>query len=60
MREGYEVRFDKPVYIIGAAAIAAGGVLGFLAGGRPGILAAFRGPDSPGSVAGRDRSSQQK
>jgi hypothetical protein len=43
MSEGGEVRFDKPAYIIGAAAIAVGGVLGFLAAGRPGILAAFAG-----------------
>jgi hypothetical protein len=37
------VRFDKPAYVIGATAIAVGGVLGYLAGGRPGILAAFAG-----------------
>jgi hypothetical protein len=41
MREGCEVRFDKPTYVIGAAEFAVGGVLGILAGGRPGILAAF-------------------
>jgi hypothetical protein len=33
----------KSAYVTGAAAIVVAGVLGFLAGGRPGILAAFAG-----------------
>jgi Tetratricopeptide repeat len=37
------VRFDKWSYVIGAAAVVVAGVLGFLAGGRPGIFAAFAG-----------------
>jgi hypothetical protein len=43
IRDRWVVRFDKPAYVIAVAAVAVGGVLGYLAGGRPGILAAFAG-----------------
>jgi hypothetical protein len=43
VRDSCAVLSAKSAYVTGAAAIVVAGVLGFLAGGRPGILAAFAG-----------------